>query len=147
MTTIAYQTSEQRFVDSCILIYNLVPYPKPEFNVWVGQQIEQMFESWRDQTQFDRLLVGEFMSRNPAAFARISVASANDPVLPQLMARIQGAPEVWLASVEAQQAVGYLLQAGYISSEEATALLSYNRPQIIPEPTPQPSPPQPPVTP
>lgn len=138
MSTITYQTTEPRFVDSAILAYNLVPYPKPEFNSWVGQQIEHMFESWRDETKFDRILTGAFMARNPAAFARIAADRPNNPILQQLMARIESATEVWLASVEAQQAVGYLMQAGYLSSEEATALLAYDRPQIVPEPTPTP---------
>ncbi len=129
---ITYSTDEQRFVDSCITVYNKIPYPKPDFNSWVGTAIEQMFESWRDEDKFDFVTVGTFMARNPEAFAQIAADRPNNPILQPLMARIESSPGVWLASIEARQAVSYLQQAGYLSQEEAIDILYYERPTIVP---------------
>lgn len=111
-------------------------YTEEGFQNFVKQKLIMVVENTRDRYAADRITVGEFIGRNPAAYARIMANKDTDPVIQQLAQKLEISKYVWLGSSEVQQAITYLIQKTGIdgqpvlSLEQAAQLLQYNVPSF-----------------
>jgi len=102
------------------------PYASVE--AYVQAALDRVCESWADTTGVDRIPVGAFVRRFPGAVMDAVTASA-DPNVIAILANLDAVQTVRLGHPTTLQGVGYLVAAGYMTQEQADAVLHYELPQ------------------
>jgi len=105
-----------------------IPAPYASVEAYVQASLERVAESWAESTGVDRIPVGAFVRRFPGAVMDAITASA-DPNVIAILANLDAVQTVRLGHPTTLQGVGYLVAAGYMTQEQADAVLHYEVPQ------------------
>lgn len=95
---------------------------------FVQAQVERLLTDWAESTNVDRIPVGAFVRRFPGDVMD-AVTASSDPNVVAILATLDAVQTVRLGHPTTLQGVGYLVAAGYMTQEQADAVLHYEAPQ------------------
>lgn len=105
------------------------PAPYASAQAYVQDALERVADSWADTTGVDRIPVGAFVRRFPGAVMD-AVTASTDPNVIAILANLDAVTHVRLGHPTTLQGVGYLVAAGFMTQEQADAVLHYDIPTL-----------------